>query len=223
MAKNSKRKADIKDQLRLRQQDYPGMSIERAEAETAQNAIVANAYTARMYSIGSFSKSDITEFVASLRDKVDRVKAGNLEDVESMLVAQATALDAIFTELCRRGALNMATYMDATDKYLRLAFKAQSQCRTTLETLAEIKNPRPVAFVKQANIANGPQQVNNGTPAPSRGNSENSTNELSGATHDLLSDQSAKGTTSRINSQLEAVGMLDRTKNAGGKAAERPQ
>jgi len=30
---------------------------------------------------------------------------------------------------------------------------AQSQCRTTLEALAEIKNPRAVAFLKQANIA----------------------------------------------------------------------
>jgi hypothetical protein len=35
--------------------------------------------------------------------------------------------------------------------YLRLGLKAQSQCRATLETLAAIKNPRPVAFVQQAN------------------------------------------------------------------------
>jgi hypothetical protein len=48
---------------------------------------------------------------------------------------------------------------------MRLALKAQSQCRATLETLATVKNP-PVLFAKQANIANGPQQVNNGTPAP---------------------------------------------------------
>ena len=45
------------------------------------------------------------------------------------------------------------------------ALKAQSQCRATLETLAAIKNPAPVAFVRQANIAHGPQQVNNG-PQP---------------------------------------------------------
>jgi hypothetical protein len=37
-----------------------------------------------------------------------------------------------------------------------LALKAQSQCRATLETLAAIKNPQPVAFVRQANIAHGP-------------------------------------------------------------------
>jgi hypothetical protein len=30
-------------------------------------------------------------------------------------------------------------------------------CRLTVETLAEMKNPAAVAFVRQANIANGPQ------------------------------------------------------------------
>jgi len=44
-----------------------------------------------------------------------------------------------------------------------MALKAQGQCRTTLETLAAIKNP-PVLFAKRANIAHGPQHVNNGTP-----------------------------------------------------------
>ena len=43
---------------------------------------------------------------------------------------------------------------------MRLALKAQGQCRATLETLATIKNP-PVVFARQANIAQGPQQVNN--------------------------------------------------------------
>ena len=32
--------------------------------------------------------------------------------------------------------------------YLSLALKAQAQCRATPEALAEIKNPRPIAFVK---------------------------------------------------------------------------
>jgi hypothetical protein len=78
-----------------------------------------------------------------------------------MLMAQAAALNAIFTELARRAAVNMGEYLQATETYLRLALKSQAQCRATLQTLAEIKNPHPVAFVKQANIANGPQQVNN--------------------------------------------------------------
>jgi hypothetical protein len=44
---------------------------------------------------------------------------------------------------------------------MRLALKAQSQCRATLETAAAMKNSQPVAFVRQANVAHGPQQVNN--------------------------------------------------------------
>jgi hypothetical protein len=47
--------------------------------------------------------------------------------------------------------------------------KAQNQCRMTLETLSTIKNP-PVVYAKQANIAHGPQQVNNGTAPASHAN-----------------------------------------------------
>jgi hypothetical protein len=65
---------------------------------------------------------------------------------------------------------------------MRVALKAQSQSRCTIDSLADIKNPRPV-FAKQTNIANGPQQVNsttgpqqvnNGHPsAPARAENEN--------------------------------------------------
>jgi hypothetical protein len=60
----------------------------------------------------------------------------------------------------------MGEHFDAFERYLRLALKAQNQCRATLETLAAIKNP-PVVFTKQANInhGNGNQQINNGTLA----------------------------------------------------------
>ena len=45
---------------------------------------------------------------------------------------------------------------------MNLALKAQSQSRSTIQALIELKYPKQVAFVKQANIANGHQQVNNG-------------------------------------------------------------
>ena len=79
-----------------------------------------------------------------------------------MLTTQAHTLDTVFNELARRACANLGEYVNAAERYMRLAFKAQSQCRATIETLAEIKHPKPVAFVQQANIANGPQQVNNG-------------------------------------------------------------
>ena len=43
--------------------------------------------------------------------------------------------------------------------------KAQSQSRATISALVDLKYPRQATFVKQANIANGPQQVNNGAAA----------------------------------------------------------
>jgi len=68
--------------------------------------------------------------------------------------------------MARRAALNMVEHLGATDSYMRIALKAQSPSRATVETLAAIKNP-PVVFARQANINNGgQQQVNNGTAPP---------------------------------------------------------
>ena len=81
-----------------------------------------------------------------------------------MLISQAHTLDAMFHALAQKAMTH--TTLPPYETLLRLAFKAQSQCRATFETLAEVKNPRSVAFVKQANIAQGHQQVNNGSRAP---------------------------------------------------------
>jgi hypothetical protein len=44
---------------------------------------------------------------------------------------------------------------------MNLSFKAQNQSRATLDSLIQLKQPNQTTFVKQANIANGHQQVNN--------------------------------------------------------------
>ena len=133
----------------------------RITAEVCLSPIVGNAVTARTFAKGGFGSSDLTESVAVIAEFAAKAQKNDLSDAEAMLMAQSAALNAIFTELARRAALNMGEYLQAAETYLRLALKAQAQCRATLQTLAEIKNPHPVAFVKQANIANGPQQVNN--------------------------------------------------------------
>ena len=61
---------------------------------------------------------------------------------------------------------NVGDYPQTVERYMRLALKAQAQSRATAETLHEMKYPKPVAFVQQANIANGPQQVNIGQTRP---------------------------------------------------------
>jgi len=117
----------------------------------------------------------------------------------------------MFNELARRAALNMGEHLNATEIYLRHAFKAQAQCRSTLEALAEIKNPRPVAFVKQANIANGPQQINNGEPRAREKTIQS--NELSGDSYELLPDTRASQAASRINPEVETVGEIHGAKD----------
>jgi hypothetical protein len=211
----------------LRAPALAGKSRERAIAELALNPVMANASTARTFAKSTYGTIDLTESLSVMREKAERVKAGDLTEAEVTLMAQAVALDAIFTELARRAALNMGEYMSATETYLRLALKAQSQCRATLETLAEIKNPRAVAFVKQANIAHGAQQVNNGVSTPADTSrtekSANPSNELSGASHELLPDTRTPAHAGAVNPQLETVGAIHGAAHTSGQSKERGQ
>jgi hypothetical protein len=125
---------------------------------------VRAAVTAQRYSRRILGDLDLSALRDELSKQCVAVNEGDMKRPEAMLVSQAHALEAIFHELARVAALNIFTNLAAGETCLRLALKAQGQCRATLETLSNIKNPpASVAFVKQANIANGPQQVNNTT------------------------------------------------------------
>ena len=114
---------------------------------------------------------DLAKLLDDLRTRVEKVQGGDMRPVEAMLYGQAVTLETIFTSLARRATSQ--EYLKQFQAYLGLALKAQAQCRATLEALAEIKNPRPVAFVKQANISGGHQQVNNGMqPAQQAGSAQ---------------------------------------------------
>lgn len=166
---------------------------------------------------------DVNSVVRELERQVAAVQGGDLTRAEAMLVAQAHSLDELFSNLARRANTNIvAGYRDAGEIYLRLAFKAQAQCRTTWETLAEIKNPRSVAFVRQANISNGPQQVNNGVApesSPARAEkSVNPSNELLEHIHGERLDTRAAGKAGTANSGLATVGAIDRPNNRVGES-----
>jgi hypothetical protein len=109
------------------------------------------------------------------------------------------------------------------DLKLRYALRAQSQCRATLETLATIKNP-PVLFARQANVSNGPQQINNGpvthrsTPSHAREN-ENGQSELSGDAIELPPDTGTPGLACRADTPLASMGEIDRTSDGGREGA----
>lgn len=105
-----------------------------------------------------FGELSIFELSNNLSNVLDKFTNGNTFWCESMLLNQANALQAIFMNLSRRAAITNNLAREET--LLRLAFKAQNQCRSTLQTLTAAKKP-PTVFAKQANIAQGHQQVNN--------------------------------------------------------------
>ena len=139
---------------------------------------------------------DLSELLENLRTRAEKVHEGDMRPVETMLYGQAMTLETIFTSLARRATSQEDLKQFQT--YLGLALKAQAQCRATLEALAEIKNPRPVAFVKQANISGGPQQVNNGIkPAQQAGATRGKV-----AVESLPALEAESGAQSRVTSRV---------------------
>lgn len=78
--------------------------------------------------------------------------------VERMLLAQSVVLQSLFAHYMTRA--NRSAELAKLQAFGDLALKAQNQCRRTLATLAEIRNPRRTQFIKQLNQAVN-QQVNN--------------------------------------------------------------
>ncbi|MBT2323134.1 hypothetical protein J7E62_12340 [Variovorax paradoxus] len=199
----------------------PGKTADRQCAEMAAQGLVRNAATLVNFSLGGIGELSLNDCLTVLRERGDAMNRGDMRDHEAMLSAQAVALNAVFGELA---ALNMGEHLGATETYLRLAMKAQSQCRTTVETLAEMKNP-PVVFARQANISNGPQQVNNGVPASDVERSARAharTGEKAITPTELLEDASngrtqldtrATPTTGRTDKTLEPVGAVHRAEH----------
>jgi len=134
---------------------------------------------------------DVPGLIGLLREQATGVQAGSLSEAEAMLMNQATALQSLFARLTERGM--SCEHVAGFEVNMRMALKAQAQCRSTLEALAEVKNPRAVAFVKQANIAHGPQQINNGTAGalPAHGEKLIQSNELIEQAKDFDSSQAA--------------------------------
>ncbi len=178
---------------------------------------VPNAIAASVFTRGSLGELVLDKIVTAMMQSATRIKEGDLKEVEAILMSQATVLNAMFADLVNRSATNRKEgYYEAAERYLKMAFKAQNQCRMTLESLSTVKNP-PVVYARQANIAHGPQQVNNGTAAPTRTKeTENRPNELLEAGNEERLDNGAPTTASGANKTSETLGAVHRpSKHAG--------
>ena len=151
--------------------------------------------------------TDLNSLIEELSAQVEAVANDDLARSEAMLVAQASTLDAMFHAMLRRAALNLGHYPEVVERYMKLALKAQNQCRTTLEAVSSIKNPP--TYVGQANIAQN-QQVNNHPAKPE--------NELLEHEHGERLDFGATQTPIRDDSAMETVGAINRTEDSEGKS-----
>jgi hypothetical protein len=199
----------------------PGETPAQGNARLTTGGIVSNAATLKAWSsLFRRDQLDLTACFQAVGTAADQAQRGDLGAVEGLLMAQILALNAIFTDLAL--VARHSDRHDTLDNSLRLALRAQGQCRATCETLATIKNP-PTVFARQANITNGLQQVNvNNGLAPAR--------TLSGAPNRLLEAQHERvglepaSATAAGDSAMAPVGALDRPADAsreGARLAER--
>lgn len=181
-----------------------------------EQVLASNAYSPLVRAIASgqgFTKNiidtevDIFASISILAKQIENVKAGDLSCAEATLAAQANTLDLIFNSLARKAA--NSKLLNHFEAYMRLALKAQSQCRTTYETLAEIKNPKPMSFIKQQNIGLN-QQVNNDLAHSKNEELINSSNELLEVQNGERLDTRATGTTIGTDQELETVAAINR-------------
>lgn len=145
-----------------------------------------------------------------LEETFKQIKNGDLSIVEEMLTSQAFALNVAFNSLAARAARQQDA--STMQMLMNLCFKAQNQSRATLDSLIQLKQPSQTTFVKQANIANGHQQVNNLgekniTPQ----------NELLKDNHAEL-DNRRTATPKKTDTAVEALAKVHRSKNSSRKS-----
>lgn len=202
-------KTDDPKALRVMQQ--PTESPAEAVAHKSLRPTVQAALSLMEYN-KNFGEMSVNTLVDDLAKECGLASDGDMTRAEALLVAPAHTLDAIFHKLARKAS--HCEYLNQFDANLRLALKAQNQCRATLETLAEIKNPMRGAYVRQANIAAGHQQVNNGSSQTGEASRARETeirqNKQSGGGNELQSDIGASALASPVDPQMEAMGEIDR-------------
>ena len=142
-----------------------------------------------------------------LEKTIQQIQSGDLSKIEEMYISQAVALEVMFTSLARRAKAQDKLLQYET--HMRLALKAQNQSRATLQALVQLKQPSQTTFVKQANIAQGHQQVNNLAE-------KNITpqNELLKGSYAEL-DTGTTPTPTGIDTTLEALDKINGCKDAG--------
>ena len=160
----TKRKANAKPgtvlEVKQREGERPGQAV----ARNLNDPFARHGITALQFQglIGKGLPEDqqpgMIDYAADLQDRGRAAAGGDLKLASHILASQAVTLDAIFTEMARRSGLNMGEYLDASERYMRLALKAQANSRATLEALAKLHQPREQT-VRHVHVNEGGQAV----------------------------------------------------------------
>jgi hypothetical protein len=201
----------------------PGTTPQQASADIVVEGLAANILTISDWSKWWHSDEQmpgITELYVSCAVAGQKVKAGDLSDLEAILTSQFLSMNAIFAKLTRHAFTTKL--LEPFQVNMRLALKAQAQSRATAETIAVLKNP--TVFARQANISSGPQQVNNvgqvQVAADARASfSDVAPIKLLEGSHVARLDGGAEGPAIGDDSAMEAVAVLNGTTDAGGESA----
>jgi hypothetical protein len=151
--------------LKLDERHLTAGLIEGLSSDMTPNHIIASMTTRSVNSAFTVKKFahvedsvEISDYILELQKAGNEVVDGNLGRLERMLTCQAISLDTIFNRLALKAA--NSEYMKNYEGFMRLAFKAQAQARSTVEALAMLKHPQP--YISQTNIGQvGHNQVNN--------------------------------------------------------------
>jgi len=178
---------------------------EEVLAEFNSKSVFLSTGVKESFDIGLGDDFNFQSTMQVLEKTIQQIQSGDLSKIEEMYVSQAVALEVMFTSLARRAKAQEKLLQYET--HMRFALKAQNQCRATLQALVQLKQPSNTTFVKQANIAQGHQQVNNLAE-------KNITPQ-----NELLRDSYAQldtGTTTTpkgVDTTLEALGKINGRKN----------
>jgi hypothetical protein len=182
-------------------------SKEEALAEFKSKSEYLSTAVIESFGVGIGDDFNFPSTIKTLEKTIQQITSGDLSKIEEMYISQAMALEVMFTSLARR-AKNQEKLLQY-ETHMRFALKAQNQCRATLQALVQLKQPSNTTFVKQANIAQGHQQVNNLAE-------KNITpqNELLKGNYAQL-DTGTTTTPTGIDTTLEALGKINGRKDTG--------
>lgn len=157
----------------------------------------------------------------SLADKIAKVETGDIASLTGLLTAQAHVLNTVFASSLLSAKKNQAEFPHAHERYMRLAFKAQGQCRATVEAVAKIV--APAAAQQPLTIETLVQVLQQIIVSPDHAEKLFSAEQahVQSARSPALLSQDAEGHALPVSSDSREASVLPPRRSAGKRGADR--